>query len=380
MGKIKNVLKLNSFNNNAIDNNTSILTMISPYQKEGVMKKIIALLSGTLLLAGCFDSSSTSASDTNNPNDISSSSISTGEYLGDGYTFATTYTYDEATGLLNMGTVTCNYKPDSKSFIWGENNNPLYKNKIKIIGDSMWIGPLERRVSEDSIGQAWYDRYHNIDTLALSNDNNGIVGSWTITTCTRVIGKNEINCTPEFHDYVVDERALKFTPDSVYITMRYKTLPVAYEKSFTSYALLQEMGFDFDPTMSELLKEHGFIKIYSDGYFYKSFSLNDQPFERNFVIRADSTGMFYSLEYSSNEKKCLSSMHGAFITKEVCSEGNKDILLYKYDDENDNIYRDGGPLNFYATGHIDDRDQCRSKLVNEETRDMLNQLPHHIYD
>ena len=351
-------------------------------KKDGIMKKIIALLSGTLLLAGCFESSSTSASNTPSPNETSSSSTSnpTSSFasvdLGDGYTFATTYTYDEATGLLNMGTVTCNYQPDSKSFIWGKNNNPLYKNKIKITGDSMWIGPLERRVSEDSLDQAFYDRYHNIDTLALSNDNNGIVGSWTITTCTRVIGKNEINCTPEFHDYVVDERALKFTPDSVYITRRYKTLPVAYENSFTSYALLQEMGFDFDPFVSGVLERNGVIKIYSDGYFYKSFSLNDQPFERNFVIRADSTGIFYSLEYSSNEKKCLSSMHGAFITKEVCSEGNKDILLYKYDDENDNIYRDGGPLNFYATGHIDDRDQCRSKLVNEETRDLLSQVPH----
>ena len=359
-------------------------------KKDGIMKKIIALLSGTLLLAGCFDSSSTSASNTPSPNETSSSSTSnpTSSFasvdLGEGYTFATTYTYDESTGLLNMGTVTCNYQPDSKSFIWGENNNPLYKNKIKIIGDSMWIGPLERRVSEDSIGQAWYDRYDNLDTLALSIDNNGILGSWTVTTCTRTIGKTEINCTPENDDYIEDHRAFRFTPDSVYITMMFKEKQIPNvqlsdeemenERAITSYSLFQELGYNFDPFVSGVLERNGVIKIYSNGYFHKSFSIIDQPFERNLIIRLDSAGMYTSMEFSSNEKKCQMSGNSAFITKKLCLEGNKDILLSNFDEYRN---QDGGPLGFYATPlYADDYENCLKELVNEEARDLLSQVPH----
>ena len=356
------------------------------------MKYSITLLSGAFLLAGCFESSSTSA-DTTTPNEISSSSISkpTSSFasadLGDGYTYATTYTYDEATGLLNMGTVTCNYIPDSKSFAWGENNNPLYKNKIKIVGDSMWIGPLEKKVGEDSISQAWYDKYDNIDTLALSNDNNGILGSWTVTTCTKTIGKTEINCTPEHEDYIEDHRALRFTPDSVYITMSFKAkqIPdvqltdeeIENEKAIASYSIFQELGFSFDPLVSGVLERNGIIKIYSYDYFHQSFSINDQPFERNFILRLDSAGMSYSMTFSSNEKKCQSHMSSAFITKELCLEGNKDILLSQKD-EYSRIYKEGGPLNFYVTGSADDYNKCRKELVNEETKNLLDQIPNHF--
>ena len=356
------------------------------------MKHSITLLSGAFLLAGCFESSSTSVSDTTSQNETSSSSVGypTSSFasadLGEGYTFATTYTYDESTGLLNMGTVTCNYNPNSESFTWGENNNPLYKNRIKITGDSMWIGPLEKRVSEDSIDQAWYDRYDNIDTLALSNDNNGILGSWTVTKCTRVIGKTEINCTPEHEDFLEDHRAFRFTPDSVYITMMFKEKQIPdvqltdeemeNERAIISFSLLQELGFLFDPTMSYFLEKDGIIKIYSYGYFHTSFSINNQPFERNLIIRLDSAGMYTSLEFSSNEKKCQTSGNRAFITKELCLEGNKDILLNQDDDYSRETYKEGGPLGFYSIGFADDHDKCLKELVDEETRTMLEQLPH----
>lgn len=356
------------------------------------MKHSITLLSGAFLLAGCFESSSTSVSDTTSQNETSSSSVGypTSSFasadLGEGYTFATTYTYDESTGLLNMGTVTCNYNPNSESFTWSENNNPLYKNRIKITGDSMWIGPLERRVSEDSIDQAWYDRFDNIDTLALSNDNNGILGSWTVTTCTRVIGKTEINCSQDAHDYIEDHKAFRFTPDSVYITMMFKETQIPDVqltdeeleniRALTSYSLLQELGFSFDPTMSYFLEKDGIIKIYSNGYFHTSFSINNQPFERNLIIRLDSAGMYTSLEFSSNEKKCQMSGNRAFITKELCLEGNKDILLSNFDEYGN---QDGGPLGFYSIGFADDHDKCLKELVDEETRTMLEQLPHNAY-
>lgn len=359
------------------------------------MKHSITLLSEALLLAGCFESSTTSASNTNPPNETSSSSFGnpTSSFasadLGNGYTFATTYTYVESTGLLNMGTVTCNYSPNSESFTWGENNNSLYKNRIKIIGDSMWIGPHERRVSEDSIEQAWYDRYNNIDTLALSNDNNGILGSWTVTTCTRVIGKTEINCSQDAHDYIEDHKAFRFTPDSVYITMMFKETQIPDVqltdeeleniRALTSYSLLQELGFSFDPTMSYFLEKDGIIKIYSDGYFHKSFSINNQPFERNFIMRLDSAGMYSSLAFSSNEKKCETYANKAFITKQLCLEGNKDILLSNISEHSRQTYKDGVPLGFYVTHSADDYNKCLKELVNEETRTLLDQLPHNAY-
>jgi hypothetical protein len=146
------------------------------------------------------------------------------------------------------------------------------------------------------------------------------------------------------------------------------------ERAIISFSLLQELGFSFDPTMSYFLEKDGIIKIYSYGYFHTSFSINNQPFERNLIIRLDSAGMFYSLTYSSNEKKCQTSGNRAFITKELCLEGNKDILLSNFDEYRN---QDGGPLGFYATRYADDYENCLKELVDEETRTMLEQLPHY---
>ena len=70
----------------------------------------------------------------------------------DGYTFSTTYSYDENSGILNRGTVSCNYNSESKTFTWGENNKPWNSNKIKIVGDSMWISPAQRKISDEKRG------------------------------------------------------------------------------------------------------------------------------------------------------------------------------------------------------------------------------------
>ena len=343
------------------------------------MRKSFTLLFVTFLLAGCFKNNTTSASDSDNSNDasssssVNSSSVFNPNDFGEGYTIATTYTYDEATGLLNMGTVTCNYHPDSKTFTWGENNKPLFSNKIKIVGDSLWIGPLERIVSEDAGGQTFYDKYFNIDTLALSNNHNGIWGIWTVTKCTRVIGKTEINCTPEDEEPIEENKTLKFTSDSVYITKSLTNSSTTTEILYSSYSMLQELGFNFDPTESFALEKHGIIKFSSDEYFHKSFSIGDQSFERNNSVRYDPTGLNSSVTFSSNGKTCSNNIKAAFITKELCQESNEDFLLSERDKSSDQMYYEEGPVGFYMINSIDEYNDCVKGLASEETRNLLNQ-------
>ncbi len=343
------------------------------------MRKSFTLLFVTFLLAGCFKNNTTSAPDSDNSNDasssssVNSSSVFNPNDFGEGYTIATTYTYDEATGLLNMGTVTCNYHPDSKTFTWGENNKPLFSNKIKIVGDSLWIGPLERIVSEDAGGQTFYDKYFNIDTLALSNNHNGILGIWTVTKCTRVIGETEINCTPEDEEPIEENKTLKFTSDSVYITKSLTNSSTTIEMLYSSYSMLEELGFNFDPTESFALEKHGIIKFSSDEYFHKSFSIGDQSFERNNSVRYDPTGLNSSVTFSSNGKTCSNNIKAAFITKELCQESNEDFLLSERDKSSDQMYYEEGPVGFYMINSIDEYNDCVKGLASEETRNLLNQ-------
>lgn len=343
------------------------------------MKKSYAFLFVPFLIAGCFETNSTSASDTDNSNETSSSSnansssVSNPNDFGEGYTFATTYTFDEATGLLNMGTVSCNYHPDSKTFTWGENNKPLFSNKIKIVGDSLWIGPLERIVSEDTGGQTFYDKFFNIDTLALSNNHNGILGIWTVTKCTRIIGETEINCTPEDEEPIEENKTLKFTSDSVYITKSLTNSSTTTKMLYSSYSMLQELGFNFDPTVSFALEKYGIIKFSSDEYFHKSFSIGDQSFEKNNTVRYDSTGLTSSVTFSSNGKTCSHHINTAFITKELCQESNEDFLLSERDKSSDQMYYEEGPVGFYLIDDGNDYNACVKGLASEETRNLLNQ-------
>ncbi len=308
----------------------------------------------------------------------------------DGYTFSTTYSYDENSGILNRGTVSCNYNSESKTFTWGENNKPWNSNKIKIVGDSMWISPAQRKISDDSSRQQFYDEIYNLDTLALSNDHNGLYGTWNMTKCTRIYGKTEVNCDSS-NEFAIYNRTLKFTQDSLYVTKTFEKGTLAKDDSIGnketeqkrstlySFILLNTLGLMYEPYMSSVLVKLGVFKFSKMDYYHQVFSIANQSFEYTKSIWFDSTGENLLEVFSSNGKTCSRQNKSAFITKNLCLEKDEDFLLSARDKYIGPKHYDDGPVFIYDIDNQNDFDTCVRSLPTKETLDSLSKYPYIDY-
>ena len=310
------------------------------------------------LFVACGDDNSASATNSSDSYDF-----------GEGYTYAIPYKYDESTGIAYQGTSACYYHPDSKTFTWEEGATALDSNKLTVVGDSMWMGPVEKFVADDPNMQASYDAYENRETLLLSNDHNGIYGKWTMTGCKRTFGETEFKCSSSIGGMRGIARTLNITKDSIYNTTVVDLSNITGKNNLNfSGILYNRLGFDIGDLYIDTLEETQVIKAISD----TAFSIGSQTFTIGNSAKFDKTGMNYYETISSNGKTCTKIERLGYITENQCKEESAEFLLSARDKSEEKIYYKEGPVEGFSTDNREEFNECTKGLVTEETKNLLN--------
>lgn len=327
------------------------------------MKKAYTFLFGSLALAACSDSNPSSA--TNN--------ASNSYDFGEGYTYAIPYKYDESTGIAYQRTSACYYHPDSKTFTWEEGTLALDSNKITIVGDSLWMGPVTKYESENEGEQEFYDAYYNYETLVLSNNHDGIYGEWKVTGCRRDLGSTEIKCKKYIGGISGIARTLNITKDSIYNTTTVDLDNLIQNEIKPANIIRSNLGFDIaEATLSYMLAE-SIIKKDPMQQLKQSFSIGNQKFEEEFRFKFDKTGMNYITTLSSNGSTCTKTEHLGYITEKQCKEESAEFLLSARDKSDEKFYYEEGPVEGFSTDNRDEFNECAKQLPTKETRELLSQ-------
>ena len=341
------------------------------------MKKFFTLATLAALFIACGDDNSSSATDTETSLSESSNgkanNSSAGMDFGDGYTYAIVHRYDETTGIMYQRIEACNYHPSTKTFAWEASAIPLDSNRLTVIGDSMWIGPVEKAIADDHDEQQFYDAYENRETLLLSSDHKGIYGKWTMTGCTRTYGETEFKCSSSIAGMTGIARTTIITTDSVYTTtvVDLSNTTRKHDLLNLSKVLYNNLGFDIGNSAIDSLVEAQVIKITSD----TEFSIGNQTFTKGGSAKFDKTGMNYYETFSSNGKTCTMHEQLGIITKEQCLEGNEDFLLSDRGDKDDSsYYYKEGPVEGFNLDNREEYYECTKNLVKEETKKILEPL------
>ncbi|SHK93020.1 hypothetical protein SAMN05720762_103421 [Fibrobacter sp. UWH4] len=299
--------------------------------------------------------------------------------FGEGYTYAMVYRYDETTGFFYQGLESCNYHSGTKTFAWEENALALDTNKITIVGDSMWTGPVKKMVSDDPNEQMFYDAYKNVETLSLSTEHNGIYGKWKATGCQRIIGETEIKCTASIGGLEGIARTITITQDSVYNTtvVDLSSTTGKEDKWNLGNILEYNLGFDIGDLIVDSLVKAQVIKVISAS----EISIGSQTFTRDGSAKFDKTGMNYYETFSSNGKTCTKHEQLGAISKEQCLEGNADFLLSaRGDKEDSSYYYKEGPVEGFSLDNREEYYECTKSLVTEETKNILEPFARHYTD
>ena len=297
-----------------------------------------------------------------------SSSVSTD--FGEGYTYAIAHRYDEATGIMYQRIETCNYHPSTKTFAWEENASALDTNKITIVGDSMWTGPVKKKVSDDPDEQMFYDAYKNVETLSLSTEHNGIYGKWKATGCQRIIGETEIKCTASIGGLKGIARTITITQDSVYNTTSIDPSNMTESKLRLGSILANYLDFDISDFHIDSLVEAQVIKVVSN----KEFSVGNQTFVIDGSYKFDQTGMNFYETFSSNGKTCTKHEQLGAISKEQCLEGNADFLLSARDSTEEALHYKDGPVDGFSTDNREEYYECIRSNMTGETKRILSSV------
>ena len=323
------------------------------------MKKAYCILFSSLLMVACGDDNSSSAND---PQKL-------GHDFGDGYVYAMPYRYDQAAGIIYQGTYSCNYHSDTKTFIWEENPESVEPKTIKIVGDSMWIGPTSEEIVEDP-------DYYSYETLALSTDHNGILGTWRVTDCIRKLDQTEIRCTGYIASLSGIARTLTFTEDSVYNTtvVDISAGSHPYKTNFGNI-IDRYSGYDVgDLTVDSLIKVKELEQLPD-----MKFRIHNQEFTEGGDARFDSTGMNYFRTMSSNGKTCTNIQTLGFVTEKMCKEKSVDFLLSARDKSEEVYYYADGPVSGFGVDNNEEYYECVKTLFTEETLNYLSQF-NRVYD
>ena len=307
---------------------------------------------------------SSSSVEEQNPTSSANDNQELSHDYGEGYTFAIPYRYDQDAGIIYQGTYTCNYHADTKTFAWEENLEPTSAKVIKIVGDSMWVGPTSKDIADDP-------DYYNTENLALSTNHNGILGTWTITDCERKLGQTEIKCTGYIGNMGGIARNLRITEDSVYnttlIDLNFKGEP--YKTNFDLF-INRYTEYDIgDLTIDSLIEVNEFKQL-SD----RKFLIHNQEFTEGGDARFDSTGMNYIRTMSSNGKTCTNIQTLGFITEKLCKEKSEDFLLSARDKSDDRFYYENGPVEGFAVSNNEEYFECVKSLITEETLNYLKKF------
>ena len=326
------------------------------------MKKAYVVLFGLFMLVACGDDNSASATDSLNANDF-----------GEGYTYTIPIKYDEAMGRVYQGTYACNYHPDTKKFAWEEYPESLDPGSYKIVGDSLWMGPAEKQIYDDPEEQLFLDTYHNYETLSLSNDHNGIYGTWKVTGCKRILGDTEIKCSKYIGGISGIARTMKITKDSIYIITIVDSDNLEPNDINIVNVIQRSFGFDISDAIIKQLIIENTIKKGSKEFLKQSFSIGNQLFEVVSTPKFDATGMNYITTISSNGKTCTNTQRLGFINEKLCKEERAEFLLSARDKSDDQLYYKEGPVEGFSVDNNDEFNKCAKGLPTEETKQLLNQ-------
>ena len=280
------------------------------------------------------------------------------------------YRYDETTGFFYQGLESCNYHAGTKTFAWEENASALDTNKITIVGDSMWTGPVKKMVSDDPDEQMFYDAYKNVETLSLSTEHNGIYGKWKATGCQRIIGETEIKCTASIGGLKGIARTITITQDSVYTTTTIDPSNMTESKLRLGSILANYLDFDISDFHIDSLVEAQVIKVVSN----TEFSVGSQTFVLDGSYKFDQTGMNFYETFSSNGKTCTKHEQLGAISKEQCLEGNADFLLSTRDSTEEALYYKDGPVNGFSTDNREEYYECIRSNVTGDTKRILSSV------
>ena len=310
------------------------------------------------LFVACGDDNSASATNSSDSYDF-----------GEGYTYALAHRFNEATGIMYQRIEACYYHPDSKTFTWEEGATALDSNKLTVVGDSMWIGPVKKFVADDPNMQASYDAYENRETLLLSNDHNGIYGKWTMTGCKRTFGETEFKCSSSIGGMRGIARTLNITKDSIYNTTVVDLSNITGKNNLNfSGILYNRLGFDIGDLYIDTLEKKQVIKAISD----TAFSIGSQTFTIGGSAKFDKTGMNYYETISSNGSTCTKIERLGYITENQCKEESAEFLLSARDKSEEKIYYKEGPVEGFSTDNREEFNECTKGLVTEETKNLLN--------
>lgn len=291
---------------------------------------------------------------------------SSAKNLGEGYRFSTPIKYDEAAGLLYQNTYSCFYHPSADihvgTFAWEQDT--LFEdniNSIKVEGDSLWIGPNPSYYDPD-------DYYYRYEDLAISNNHDGIYGTWKKTGCKRDIATKEIECGPYINSLSGIAVDLIITKDSN--TVIYKIDRTAHENQFNNINIghfISRLKYDMGSLTVDSLVAVGAIQVDSN-----IIRLNTQTFTLSDASHFDDTGMNYVNIYTSNGKSCTLQESLGFISKEQCLAGDEELLLSERDHGDEKSLYEDGPVNGFSYDNRDEFKNCMYSLLTQETIDFLN--------
>ena len=334
------------------------------------MKKAYTVLFGMFMFVACSDDNPTSGlNNTQNTNPSAQTNVD----FGEGYTYVIPIKYDETTGRVYQGTYVCNYHPDTKTFAWEEYPESLDPGSYKIVGDSLWMGPAEKQVSDNPDEQEFLDLYRNYETLSLSNDHNDIYGTWKVTGCKRQLGETDIKCSKFIGGMSGIARTMKITKDSVYITTTVDTDNLEQNDINIGAILDRNFGYDIgDAIIKQLLVEKTITKEPKE-LLKQSFSIGNQLFEVVSAPKFDASGMNYITTMSSNGKTCTNTQRLGFINEKLCKEESAEFLLSDRDKSEEQFYYEEGPVEGFKIDNNNEFYECTKGLPTEETKQLLSQ-------
>ena len=349
------------------------------------MKKIYAVLFGMFMFAACSDDNPTSG--------LNNSKTSTADF-GEGYTYAIPIKYDEATGRVYQGTYACNYHPDTKTFAWEEFQQQILGQfnpngddsmsqvfKVASFGTNAPVGgepkdvkgPVTKQEAENEDQQSFYDTYFNYETLALSNNHDGIYGEWKVTGCRRNLGSTEIKCRKYIGGLSGIARTLNITKDTIYNTTTIDLDNLEQNEIKPASIIRNNLGFDIAEAMLSYLLIEKIVTKDPMQQLKQSFSIGNQKFEEEFHFKFDKTGMNYITTLSSNGKTCTKTERAGYIAEKQCKEESAEFLLSARDKSEDELYYKEGPVEGFGIDNIDEFNECSKNLPTEETKQLLNQ-------
>ena len=249
----------------------------------------------------------------------------------------------------------------------------LDPGSYKIVGDSLWMGPAEKQVSDNPDEQEFLDLYRNYETLSLSNDHNDIYGTWKVTGCKRQLGETDIKCSKFIGGMSGIARTMKITKDSVYITTTVDTDNLEQNDINIGAILDRNFGYDIgDAIIKQLLVEKTITKEPKE-LLKQSFSIGNQLFEVVSAPKFDASGMNYITTMSSNGKTCTNTQRLGFINEKLCKEESAEFLLSDRDKSEEQFYYEEGPVEGFKIDNNNEFYECTKGLPTEETKQLLSQ-------